>query len=269
MTTELQKDIRIAGLSVGYRSRQIIHDLTMPPLRKGTITALVGPNGAGKSTLLRALAGLLPAKGAIHYGEDDLVKMRMAERARLVAFMPQALPQSVALSVLEGVLSALKASPVAARIDSAQAAREMAVAVLNRLGIASLALEPLDRLSGGQRQMASMAQAIVREPEILLLDEPTSALDLRHQVDVMGMAREVADSGAIVIVVLHDLSLAARWADQVMILDRGRLVAAGAPEDAITPEVLARVYHVNARVERCSNGSVQVLVDGPLTEPVL
>ena len=138
--------------------------------------------------------------------------------------MPQTLPQRVALTVLEAVIAALRASPLADRDRPADERATRAVAVLERVGIADLALEPLDHLSGGQRQLASLAQAIVREPAVLLLDEPTSALDLRHQVVVMTLVREFAAEGRIVIVVVHDLSLAARWADQVVVLEQGRAV---------------------------------------------
>src|SRR5690606_6480137 len=110
----------------------------------------------------------------------------------------------------------------------------------------------------------SLAQAIVRSPRLLLLDEPTSALDLRHQVAVMSLVRELAreDNGRVVIVVLHDLNLAAHWADRVVVLQQGVVRATGIPEDAITPAILGDVYGVAARVERCSRGQLQIMVDG-------
>lgn len=128
--------------------------------------------------------------------------------------------------------------------------------------IGHLALSAIDELSGGQRQLVSLAQAIVRRPRILLLDEPTSALDPRHQIDVMEAIRE---SGAvdqvIVLVVLHDLNLALRWADGVVLLAEGTVMAAGAPEEAVTAETLAAAYHVAARIERYSRGQLHVLFD--------
>ena len=136
------------------------------------------------------------------------------------------------------------------------------MATLERVGIGDLALSPLDHLSGGERQLASLAQAIVREPALLLLDEPTSALDLRHQVVVMELVRELAAEGRIVVVVLHDLNLAVRWAGHVVVLDQGRAVAVGPPGDAISPDVLARVYGVAARIEPVGQGRSQIVVDG-------
>ncbi len=253
----------ISDFEAGYRNRPVIRRLTPPPIEGGMVTALVGPNGAGKSTLLRSLAGLLPAKGSVRLGEDELQRMPLGERTSHVAFMPQSLPQRVALTVLETVLSALRASRMST-ISGAKQFHHRAMAVLEQVGIADIALERLDRLSGGQRQLASLAQALVREPRMLLLDEPTSSLDLRHQVLVMSLIHQFAVGGRIVLVVLHDLNLAVRWAENVLVLHQGRLHVSGDPRTAITPDLLASVYGVRARVETCSQGRIQVLVDGPL-----
>ncbi len=256
--------LTIAGLSAGYRSRLVLHDLTLPPIEPGHVTALVGPNGAGKSTLLRVLAGLLPARGSVTLGSRELVRASLAEHASHVSFMPQLQPQRVTLTVLESVIAALKATPVAGAALATADAEQRAMAMLERVGIADLALEPIGHLSGGQRQLVSLAQAIVRDPDVLLLDEPTSALDLGHQTAVMQLVQGLAAEGRIVVAVVHDLALAARWAAHVVVMHRGRLAAAGPADVAITPAMLAAVYGVRARVERCSRGTLQVLVDEPL-----
>jgi iron complex transport system ATP-binding protein len=142
-----------------------------------------------------------------------------------------------------------------------KAVLKTAVDVLAEIGIAELALRPLHALSGGQRQLASLAQAIVRRPRLLLLDEPTSALDLRHQFDVMSMVRAYVREGRIAVVVLHDLTFAARWADRIIVMKDGALNAAGPPDAAITADMLASVYGVKARVQRCERGFLQVMVD--------
>jgi ABC-type phosphate transport system ATPase subunit len=118
-------------------------------------------------------------------------------------------------------------------------------------------------LAGAGMQLASLAQAIVRAPKLLLLDEPTSALDLRHQLDVMTIVRELAREGRIVVVVLHDLTLAASWSDHLVVLDCGTVVAEGRPEEALSSSILSAVYGVAARVERCSRGRLHIMVDGP------
>jgi iron complex transport system ATP-binding protein len=249
--------LTVSSLTTGYPKRPVIRDITLDAIRPGEITALVGPNAAGKSTLLRALAGLLPATGEALLGGQNLLRLSTRARADLMGFMPQSVPQATGLTVLEGMLGALH---VAGQSGN-KAYVEKAVGVLAEIGIADLALRPLHALSGGQRQLASLAQAIVRRPSLLLLDEPTSALDLRHQFDVMSMVRAYVGDGRIAVVVLHDLSFAARWADRIIVMQNGALSIAGPPETAITPDMLASVYGVDARVQRCERGFLQVMVD--------
>lgn len=252
----------VDALSARYGERTILSNLSIQPLAAGQVTSLVGPNGAGKSTLLRAVAGLLPASGQVRLGDVDLSRLSVAERARHVAYMPQTLPQDVALTVLETVIAALEASPVAAGPSQSEA---RALAALERVGALELALKRLDQLSGGQRQIAGLAQAIVREPRVLLLDEPTSALDLRHQLEVLRLAQVYArENAAVVVVVLHDLQAAARVSDHIVVLAEGRVQVEGAPRDAITPSTLADVWRVRARVEPCARGQIQVMVDDVL-----
>src|SRR5690606_15656875 len=130
-----------------------------------------------------------------------------------------------------------------------------------RLGIAELALRPLNQLSGGQRQMVSLAQAIVRDPRLLLLDEPTSALDLARQMRLLGELRRLAAEGRVVVAVLHDLALAAQWADRIVVLHGGAVHSDGPPATVLTPSMLAQVYRVEARVERCTRDKLVVLID--------
>lgn len=256
--------LNIRGLCASYPRRPVIDGLTLDPFPVGQVVALVGPNAAGKSTLMLALAGLIGAKGSVRLGEREILDLPVGERAGIVSFMPQALPQGVALSVLESVIASLKASPLADFDLRGRQVHRRALATLERLAIGNLALERLNRLSGGQRQLVSLAQAVAREPRVLLLDEPTSALDLRHQAAVMGLVRELAREGRIVVVVLHDLNLAARWADHVVVLSKGAVATQGEPETAITSEMLASVYGVQALVEHSSRGHLQVSVEGVL-----
>ena len=250
--------LRVGDVAVGYtRGRPVVSDVSLAPVPPGALVALVGPNGAGKSTLLRGLAGLLPLSGNLSLGATDLAAAPLAARARILGYVPQALPRGTAFSVFEGVLSALRASSTGPGDP-----RRRAVAALERLGVLDLALTRLDRLSGGERQLAALAQALAREPRLLLLDEPTSALDLRHALIVMSLVREVArERGGIVVAVLHDLALACRFCDRIVVLDRGRVAADGAPEAAVTPEILRRVYGVEASLERSRAGHLQVVVE--------
>lgn len=258
----------VSNLSAGYRKRPVLQALNLAPIKPGEVTALVGPNAAGKSTLLRSLAGLVPSTGTVRLGNVDLNTLGLAGRAQHVAYMPQTLPQNAELSVLEGVIGALKASPLSNLDDSGPQARHRAVDVLEKLGILDLAMEGIGRLSGGQRQLAGLAQAVARAPRLLLLDEPTSALDLRHQLDVMTVVQALAREGRIVVIVLHDLTLAAKWADHLVVLHHGSVAAEGPPETALSNLILSSVYEVEARVERCSRGHLHVMVDGPTASRV-
>lgn len=249
----------IERLRAGYPGRPVIDGLDLPSISPGEVVSLIGPNAAGKSTLLRALAGLQTVEGSVRLGDIDLRAMGIARRSALVTYMPQTLPQGVALTVLETLMSALDVSDLAIN-EGERIAR--AVSVLDRVGIDNLAMTRLDELSGGQRQLAALAQALVRTPRVLLLDEPTSALDLHYQLRVLDLVRDVArQENMIVVVVLHDLQAAARVSDRIAVLSHGKIAAFGKPEEAITPDVLAQVYRVTARIERCSQGRLQVIVD--------
>lgn len=249
--------LTIRDLQTGYVNCPVIKNLTLPPVRSGVV-ALIGPNGAGKSTLLRALAQLISARGEVKLDNVDLMHMKPVLRAATIGFMPQSLPDNVSLSVLETVIATLKASDS----SSTRHIEKRAYDVLVQLGVANLVLQPLNRLSGGQRQVVSLAQAIAGQPALLLLDEPTSALDLARQFLIMKHVQNYARTGRIVVVVLHDLALAAQWADQIVVLAQGSLYSSGTPEDIITPQMLADVYHIEARVECCTRGQIRIMVDG-------
>lgn len=250
--------LRAENISVAYGRRQVLHGLSLPELQAGGLVALVGPNGAGKSTLLRALAGLERMQGSLTLDGQDLTRIGSGERARTLAYMPQQLPPGIALGVLESVLAALRVSEegeVLARAFDA----------LARIGIEDLAEHSLDGLSGGQRQLVSLAQLIARRPLVLLLDEPTSALDLHYQLRVMDCVRDlVREHRLLAVAVLHDINLAASCADQLVVMRAGLIHASGTPDEVLTPQLLAEVYGVEARVERCSRGRLQVLVDRAL-----
>ncbi|EGF96386.1 ABC transporter ATP-binding protein [Brevundimonas diminuta] len=259
-------DLSISGLDAGYGGQPIISGFSLPPLTAGEVVSVVGPNGAGKSTLLRSLAGLIPAHGSIRLDEAELTRLSLADRAKRVTYMPQTLPQGVALTVLETVVASIRATPLRGAVYTDAQAAERAYEVLQRINAEALAVQRLDRLSGGQKQLAGLAQALAREPRLLLLDEPTSALDLHYQLRVLGLAREAAaERGMTVMIVLHDLQAAARVSDRIAVMAKGRLVAFGTPDEAITPDILAEVYRVSARVQRCDRGALQVMIDDVLS----
>jgi len=251
----------IRHLRVAYGERTIIADLSVQPLRPGTVTALLGPNGSGKSTLLKALAGLTRiAGGQVLLDGQDLTSASFETRARQVVYLPQSLPAAVHLRVFESVLVAANASTFA---DGGSASVTAVQSLLERLGIGHLAMQYLDSLSGGQKQLVGLAQAMIRRPRLLLLDEPLSALDLNYQFHVMDLLnQETRDNGLITVIVLHDLNIALRHADYTLMIRKGELIAEGSPREVISPASLADVYGVVGRVEPCSRGIPQVLIDG-------
>ena len=251
--------LRVCDLHTGYRKKKIISGLSTPLLPRGQITALLGPNGSGKSTLLRALADLTPAQGELQLNGEDLMTLPAAKRAQKVVYLPQSLPQGVHLHALESVIVARRASGSPSDLNVEQEA----YSILDKLGVAHLAMSFLDQLSGGQKQLIGLAQSLIREPDLLLLDEPLSALDLNYQFHVMDIvARETRLRNIVTVVVIHDINIALRHANFALMLKGGELIASGLPGEVVTPANLATVYGVNGRVEYCSRGLPHVVVDG-------
>lgn len=260
----MNSGLEIKHFNAGYPKRPVIEDLCVPMLPRGKITVLLGPNGCGKSTLLRSLAGLNKAAGQLLLDGGDLMRLPFAQRASQVVYLPQSLPAGVHLHVLESIIVAQRAS---GGVHS-QGGEEEVMHLLEQLGISHLALSYLDQLSGGQKQLVGLAQSLVRQPSLLLLDEPLSALDLNYQFHVMDLVRrETRRRNIVTVVVVHDINIALRHGDHVLMLENGVLVADGVPDAVITPDSLARVYGVRGRIERCSQGTPQVVIDG-LVEPV-
>ncbi|MCQ9617586.1 ABC transporter ATP-binding protein [Paenalcaligenes niemegkensis] len=254
--------LEINNLSLSYGKLRIIHDLSLLPLQSGQVISLLGPNGSGKSTLLKALAGLLKLKhGEIILDGKNLNHTNFEQRAQHVVYLPQSLPASVHLRVFESVLVAAKASALAPGLQAVDDTQILDL--LKRLGIDHLAMHYLDQLSGGQKQLVGLAQALIRRPTLLLLDEPLSALDLNYQFHVMDLLRqETYQHGLTTLIVLHDLNVALRHSDYAILIKKGELLGEGPPNDVITADSLAEGYGVIARIEPCSKGSNQVMIDG-------
>lgn len=252
--------LSIDRMSIGYGSKRVLDDVTLPPLESGAVVGVLGPNGVGKSTFLRALAGFLRHGGDIHLNGERLDEMTHRRRAGLVGYLPQTLPQVTTLIAYEAVVSACRA----VRPDLPTTAVDAAVEdVFERLGIGHLAFQAMNKLSGGQRQMIGLAQVVVRKPAVLLLDEPTSALDLRWQLGVFRVVRDViAEQGGVCLMALHDINLAMRHCDALVLLSENRMLAYGTPETAMTSATLRRAYGVDGRIEVCTQGKPYVITDG-------
>ncbi|MFT4014407.1 MAG: ABC transporter ATP-binding protein [Paracoccus sp. (in: a-proteobacteria)] len=219
----------------------------IPP---GRFTVLAGPNGSGKSTLLRGLSGMSrPVSGQVTLEGRPLSDWGPRARARRIGLLPQAPRAPEGLRVRD--LVAHGRHPHRGLLSRWSAADHAAcMRALARTGMADLADAPLDALSGGQRQRAWIAMALAQESDILLLDEPTSFLDLSHQLEILRLIGDLVAAGRTVVAILHDLNQAARHADHVIVLQSGRVVACGPPEQALSPDILARVFGVEATVLR-------------------
>jgi iron complex transport system ATP-binding protein len=228
-------------------------------VRPGTLSAIAGPNGSGKSTLVRALAGLLPLeRGSISVNERPLDEWPRRELARVVAVVAQreepVFPLRVRETVMLGRYAHLR--PLEAERQRDRDAVEQA---LSRCDVRHLADRRADQLSGGEWQRVRLARALAAEPRALLLDEPTTSLDVRHEMELFELVAGLARGGLAALVVTHGLNLAARFCDEILLLDQGRPVASGAPAAVLRPEVLSAVFRWPVAVTNWSDGAPQVV----------
>lgn len=236
------------SVTLGYDGHVVVgsQSLVLPP---GRVTSLIGPNGCGKSTLLRGLSRLLvPMHGHVLLDGEDIARLPTREVARRLALLPQAptVPEGITVAELvsrgraphRGLLS-----PWSQQDDAA------VTEALSRTDTLGLADRPVDSLSGGQRQRVWLALVLAQQTSLLLLDEPTTYLDLAHQVDVLELVRTLnRGSGTTVAMVLHDLSLAARYSDHLVAICDGSIVAEGPPDKVITPQLMREVFGLHARI---------------------
>jgi iron complex transport system ATP-binding protein len=249
--------LRATELSVELAGNPIVERATLA-LTPGALTVLVGPNGAGKTTLMRALAGLIPAEGRIELEGRPLATFSARERARRIAYLPQGhvfhWPMSVAAVVALGRHPHADAFAPLADADRAAVAKALAATAA-----APWAARAVTTLSGGERARVALARALASEAPILLADEPTMSLDPRHQLVVMELLARAAHDGGAVLAIVHDLALAARFADRVVMMERGRLVADGKPREVLTPERIAAVFGVEASIADSAVGPIPIL----------
>lgn len=245
----------LKDLGASYGRTTVLSKVAVDLLAPGTTTAVIGPNAAGKSTLFKRIAGLVSGPGVVQLSDT-------ASGERAICYMPQDTGANAVLTVYESLLlSAKQGGGWRVRDDELFEID----AVLQALHIEDLAFRGLDALSGGQRQLVSLGQALVRKPEVLLMDEPTSALDLHRQIDVLEFVADLAArTGMIVLIALHDLNHALRYCTNTIVIANGEMASSGSTADVITPKMLRDIYRIDARIEACSRGRPMVIVDGAL-----
>lgn len=238
--------VDLSGVCWGpSRHPDILHDLTFS-VAKGEVLAICGANGAGKSSLLRLLyRHQAPRKGSVRLQGRDLWQMKAPEAARIVAAVLQEQPTDFALTARQIV--ALGRMPHRKGLGPGVADHAVVQASLHRMDLTSVAERAFGTLSGGERQRVMVARALAQEPQVIVLDEPTNHLDIRHQLELLALLRGL---GLTVIATLHDLTLAAEFADRVMILHQGRIIADAPPVQALSEATIARAFNVSARVDR-------------------
>lgn len=238
--------VRAENLNFAYEENLILKDIALhiPPNQVSTI---IGTNGIGKSTLLRCLANIYqPQSGAIYLNGKDIAAFTATELARELGYVPQVQSDVFPLTVYEAILLGRKPY-----IRWSVRSRDLAVvdAIVERFNLGEFSERKISTLSGGERQKVALARALAQEPSMLFLDEPTSNLDLAHQLELMELVVELTSTlGSTVVMVLHDLNLAARFSDQVFLLDKSGVYAHGTPKSVLTSENIAAVYSVEVEV---------------------
>lgn len=237
--------LHVSGLGVSLAGRAVLTDVSFTT-EPGDLVGVIGPNGAGKSSLMRAIAGLIASTGSVTIASRSLPDMTPAERARVIAYLPQ--DRDVAWPLEVASVVALGRLPHRPQFQGAQPSdNEIVAAAMREANVTHLSARRVTELSGGERSRVLLARAWTQQTPIMLADEPASGLDLAHQLDLMAMLRAKCDTGGIVLASFHELDLAARCS-RLLLLEGGRLVADGPPHDVLTAENLARVYGVNASV---------------------
>jgi iron complex transport system ATP-binding protein len=248
----------VDGLAARLGGRDVLRGVALT-VNPGEFVGLLGPNGAGKSTLMRAALGLIPASGARSLGGDPVGRLAPVERARRAAWLPQ--EREIGWPVSVATLVGLGRAPWRPAFAPETAGDRAAVsAAMARMDVARFADRPATALSGGERARALIARALAQETPLIVADEPAAGLDPAHQIDLMGCFAGLAREGRGALASLHDLGLAARWCDRLVLLCEGRVAADGPPRAVLTPELLAQVYGVRALIDWGA--------EGPVVQPV-
>ena len=237
----------VQGLQAGYGGRQVLREVSFRA-GSGELIGLIGPNGAGKSTLLKSLRGLLPAEGHIKIKGKSIGDYIPQDMARVVAYLPQHSHVPFAFTVREVVLMGRAPHLRWWQREGEQDVR-IADAAMEYMAVTDLADKPVNALSGGQRQRVLLAKILAQQTPLLFLDEPASGLDLFYQEELFRFCRELCQAGRTILLVVHDLALAARFCSRLLLIGGGALLADGSPQEVLQPQLLSQAYGVPVYVD--------------------
>jgi len=234
-------------------------------IRNPQLISIIGPNGVGKSTLIHCMNKILsPTRGTVLVDEEDVSGIKPRDLAKKIGYVPYSANDTFPLTVIDTIL--MGRNPHSKWRSDIREDMKIVKEVLELMDITPLAMRPFNELSAGQHQRVMLARGLAQEPEILLLDEPTANLDIRHQLDVIRILKKLSVQKQIVVIMIsHDLNLAAKYSDNVIMLSKGTIYAVGKPEDVITKESIKAVYDVDAEIIMRDGRPISILLDNEFT----
>ncbi|GAA6212016.1 ABC transporter ATP-binding protein [Hyphomicrobiales bacterium 4NK60-0047b] len=254
--------LEITQLNLWYGKQHALKNLSLPIIYPGEVVGLIGPNAAGKSTLLKSLLWPGNAEQVATYNSNDITHISRKKRSQIFGLMTQTPPQASSLTPYELLWSLARALNLPLSNEPLQTT---ITEQLELFGLREEALKPLESLSGGKRQLVGLTMLLLRSPDIYLLDEPTSALDLHWRLTVLSEMRNIIKSNEkIAIIALHDLNLALKYCDKLILLNNGELIASGKPLEVLTEKTLSEVYQVEAKIESTNYNTQRIEIIAPI-----
>ncbi|MBR6870608.1 MAG: ABC transporter ATP-binding protein [Candidatus Methanomethylophilaceae archaeon] len=258
-------ELKIKDVSFSYSSVPVLHDVSFE-LGGNELVSILGPNGVGKSTLIHCINKILaPTSGTVLIDGKDVSEIKLKELAKQIGYVPYSANDSFPLSVIDTVMIGRHPHSKWGTLDKDL---DIVYDTLRMLGISHLAMRPFNELSAGQHQKVMLARGLVQEPEILLLDEPTSNLDVRHQLDVTKMLKRLSrEKNILIVMISHDINIAAKYSDRIILMHKGSVFDMGEPNKVITAENLRTVYGVTAEITKDDDAPHVILKDAlPMDE---